>query len=254
MTHLNESFSHSPEILTTLRKQQQDYYFEPFDANAHINNKTVIGLMGPTGIGKTTLSNEVVRIDTDVAAINTMTTRARRTDDPEGFMTANEGVTHQTMYDDIARRRLVHYSVHDDGHVYGTSPDGFAGAYSIGPMSSDSVDNLLSVGFRDFFPVFMATDADTYQQRLEQASQRYPDISKRLNDSLAIISFGRLNHDAPWLSFIDSGSDPTSLNNAAADVVRIANQRTLPIMGFDRRLDLLDQMEHTIERAQRQLG
>jgi len=254
MSHPAESPHTIPEIVTALRTTQPYYQF---DAAPQLQRKTAIGLIGPTGIGKTTLGTEVVRIDPDITTIGTTTTRARRFDDPESFKTADEGVTHLSMYQSIREKKLVNYSVNDDGHIYGTSPADFGGEYAIGPMSSDSVDTLMTAGFRDFFPVVMVTDGDTYRQRLErrleQSKQPMAAVEKRLNESLATIAFARLNFDAQWLSFIDSGDGEKDLESAANDVTKIAYQRTLPIMTFERRLQLLDEMQQTITRAQGQL-
>jgi len=254
MTTPAESLHTIPEIVTALRHNQPYYRF---DAATQLQDKTAIGLIGPTGIGKTTLSNEVARIDTDITTINTTTTRRRRSDDPERFKTANEGVTYQSMYRSILERKLVNYSVNDDDHIYGTSPADFGGEFAIGPMSSDSVDNLMTAGFRDFFPVVMVAEPDVYRQRLqwriEQRQEPAEHLEKHLHDSLATLAFARMNFDAQWLSFIDSGDSQEGLEQAARDVTKIAYQRTLPIMTYERRLQLLDDMQQTITDVKGQL-
>jgi len=254
MYHTTESVQTIPDFVTALRNNQPYYRF---DAAAKLQDKTAIGLIGPTGIGKTTLSTEVARIDSDITTINTTTTRRRRSDDPEGFTTADEGTTHQSMYRSILGRTLVDYSVDDDNHIYGSSPADFGGQFSIGPMSSDSVENLMTSGFRDFFPVVMVTDADTYRQRLqrhiEQGQVPAERLDHHLRNSLATLAFARLNFDAQWLAFIDSGDSQEGLEQAARDVIKIAYQHTLPVMSYERRLDLLDDMQQTITDTQGRL-
>ena len=250
MPRTSESLPTTPEIVSSLSHDQSRYRFDP---SPQLRYKTAIGLVGPAGIGKTTLSNEVARIDPDIDTIHTKTTRRRRADDPIGFQTADDGVTHQSMYRDIMNKTLVNYSVSTEGHIYGAAPEDFASAYTVGPTTTDSLENLSAAGFRDFFPVVMVSEGQIYQERLSKHLEQLPNPAARLNASLATITFARLNYDDRWLSFVDTSDGAQGLEEAANDVVKIANQRTLPIMTYERRLQLLTDMERVIVRTRDQL-
>lgn len=246
------------EIITSLRKKQPLYRYEPLENGlklnySDLNDKTLIAVIGPTGVGKSTLTDEVLRLDSDIRPIGTTTTRERRPSDPIEFKTANEGVTHMSMNQAIIEGVMVNYSVNDTGHVYGTMPEDFHGEHNIGPILSDSIDNLMTAGFKEFSPIFVAARGLVYQQRLEKERLDFPDISKRLVEAMGSITFARMNADASWLSFIDTGNSPESLHSAASDVVRIAHQNTHPVMLLNHRLMLLDEMETAVHAVARQV-
>jgi energy-coupling factor transporter ATP-binding protein EcfA2 len=252
MTNPGELSPLDREIAVALRAKQPDYHFEPLDNYSELSDKTFVATIGPTGSGKSTLTDEVIRLAPEFKPNGTRTTRARRPADPDNFKTANEGITHRSMNEDIINQKLVNYSVFDTGHVYGTAPEDIA-KYAIGPILSDSIDNLMNAGFRDFYPVFTVARGALYQRRLEQERLQFPDIRQRLVEAMGSLTFARLNVDAPWLSFIDTGSTPEELETAAKDVIRTVYQRTHPIMTIGHKLQLLDEMQNAVQNVARQL-
>ncbi|RWZ78644.1 MAG: hypothetical protein EOT05_02745 [Candidatus Microsaccharimonas sossegonensis] len=240
------------EIARALRAKQPDYRFEPIDDYSELSDKTLVATIGPIGSGKSTLSDKIIQLAPEFKPNGTRTTRARRPTDPDNFKTANEGITHRSMNEDIINRKLVNYSVFNNGHLYGTAPEDIA-EYAIGPILSDSIDNLVSAGFKDFIPVFTVARGPLYQRRLEQERLHFPDIRDRLVEAMGSLTFARLNVEAPWLSFVDTGDTPEQLETAASDVIRTAYQRTHPIMSTERKLKLLYEMERAVQNVSSQL-
>lgn len=253
MTNPGELSPLDREIAVSLRAKQPDYRFEPLENYSELSGKTFVATIGPTGSGKSTLTDAVISLAPEFTPNGTRTTRARRPADPENFRTANEGITHTSINQDIIDRKLVNYSVFDTGHIYGTAPEDI-GEFAIGPILSDSVDNLMTAGFYDFYPIFVVARGALYQRRLEQERMHMPDISKRLVEAMGSLTFARLNVDAPWLSFVDTGDTPEELNGAAQDIVRTVYQRTHPLMSTGRKLQLLSEMENAVQNVGRQLG
>jgi len=253
MTNPGELSPLDREIAVSLRAKQPNYRFEPLDNYSELSEKTFVATIGPTGSGKSTLMDAVIRLAPEFTPNGTRTTRARRPSDPDNFKTANEGITHQSMNQDVINRKLVNYSVFDTGHVYGTAPEDI-GKYAIGPILSDSIDNLLSAGFRDFIPVFTVARGALYQSRLENERLQFPDIESRLIEAMGSLTFARLNVEAPWLSFVDTGNSDEELDAAANDVIRTVYQRTHPIMTTAHKLQLLDEMQKAVQNVGRQLG
>ena len=93
-----------------------------------------------------------------------------------------------------------------------------------------------------------------YQRRLETDRLHHPDIAQRLAESIGSLTFARLNIDAPWLNFINTGDSPEELSAAAMDIVRTTYHHTHPIMTTDHKLQLLDEMDTAIQNVGRQLG
>lgn len=253
MTNPGELSPLDHEIAILLRKKQPYYRFEPLEEYSEVSDKTLVATIGPTASGQSTLTDEVIRQAPEFTPVGTRTTRPGRPTDPYTFKTADQGVTHESMNNDIINRRLVNYSVFDTGHVYGTAPEDI-GRFAIGPILSDSVDNLMTAGFKDFYPIFTVVRGARYQQRLEQERLQFPDIRHRLVEAMGSLAFARLNVEAPWLSFVDTGDSPEELTGAADAVVRNVYHRTHPVMTTGHTLMLLDEMERAVQNVSRQLG
>lgn len=240
------------EIAASLRKIQPDYRYESPVKPSELSEKVFVATIGPTGSGKSTLTDEVIHLAPEFAPIGTTTTRARRASDPVNYRTANEGVTHESMYRDVLDQKLVNFSVFDTDHIYGTAPEDIHD-YAIGPILSDSVENLWTAGFKGFYPVFLVARGALYQRRLEQERLSFPDISKRLNEAMGSLAFARMNVGESWLNFIDTGDSAAELTAAAHDVIKISQQGTHPIMTTPAKLALLTEMEKAVQNVHSQL-
>ncbi|HEY8886642.1 MAG TPA: hypothetical protein VIM31_04060 [Candidatus Microsaccharimonas sp.] len=251
MTNSGELSPLDREIAQSLRLKQPDYRFEPFETYSELSGKTFVATIGPTESGKSILTSEVVRLAPEFTPNGTRTTRERKPNDPHNFRTANDGITHRSINEDIINHKLVHYSVFPTGHVYGTAPEDID-EYAIGSVLSDSIENLMTAGFKEFFPVFVVARGALYQQRLEQHLE-IPGLRNQLSGAMGSLMFARLNVEAPWLNFVDIGDSDETLQAAAQDIIRSAYQRTHPIMTSGRRLQLISEMENAVQNVSRQL-
>jgi len=242
-------------IIRTLEAQQSTYLFRPDEATARtMAEKTFVGLIGPTGVGKSVLTNKILELAPEFEPFGTTTTRPRRPgEDPANYVTADEGVTHQSMRALIEKGELVNYSVNKTGHLYGTAPENI-GAYALGPILSDSVEPLMSAGFNEFAAVFVMAEGGIYQQRLEKERVHFGDIKKRLEEAMTSIAFARMNMAENWLSFVNTGTTPQDLFKAADDVIRTARQHTHPIYTHQYIHGMLNGMETAVQNVDRQLG
>ncbi|MBC7564782.1 hypothetical protein H7100_00915 [Candidatus Saccharibacteria bacterium] len=252
MTNPGELSPLDHEIAILLRRKQPDYRFEPIEKYSALGDKTFVATIGPTASGKKTLTNEVIRLAPEFTPNGKRMTRSRRPTDPHNFQTANEGITHQSMNNDVINHSLVNYSVLDTGHIYGTAPEAI-GQFAIGPILSDSVDNLMTASFKDFYPIFTVARGALYQQRLENERLQLPDIRQRLVEAMGSLTFARLNVEEPWLSCVDTGDSPEELTVAADAVIRNVYHRTHPVMTTKHTLQLLDEMEKAVQNVGRQL-
>jgi len=242
-----ESPQHIREILEDLGKKQQHYSYD--DRERALYDKTLAALIGPTKIGKTTIANAILSLDSDFSLVNTTTTRARRPDDPLSFKTADEGVTFAQLQKDINAQKIVNYSVNKNGHVYATYPGDFPGEFNVGPILPDNIDNLSGAGFRNFMAVFVVARGAVYAERLKRELVGYPDALERIAEGKDSLNFAKLNVDAPWLGFVESKDEEGGVEEAARNVVLMSRRQSLSILTIDHRLQLIDEMNGALDQA-----
>jgi len=247
----------SPEfvshILESLRSKESTY-----QGGAHVydslGSTSLTIIAGPTGAGKSTTSDEVIRIsneeDLDISLVQSTITRPRRGGDPIDFRTASDGVTYAELNDAVINDNLVNYNVIGD-NIYATYRSGFPGRYNIGPILTKSVHQLLNAGFRNTNVAYMVTDGDTYEQRLRQERLHFPDITPRIIEGHESLDFAEMNITADWLYMVESLPVPDGLTKAARKVISIARHQTGEIMTPDRGLQYIDEMRQALKRVAR---
>lgn len=236
-----------------LERQQPHYAIDRKRHDRYLGDITLLGIVGPTAAGKSTLINRVIALDTDIHLYESSTTRPRAPRDGADYRT---DVPLKEFYDAVKDESLINYFVHPNGHVYGTFLSGVKPPVTIGAIATDTLLQLSDAGFYDCRTVYTAMDGQTYAQRLglnnpEQADSRLsqPDILPRLRESLASITFARMNLDQQWLSAIQLSNEPGSLDRSAADIARLAHQRTFPTLSTSHALGLLSEMEDVARQA-----
>lgn len=245
----------SPEFVTNILEslrakegtyQGGDHVYDALGATS----LTIIA--GPTGAGKSTLSDEVIRIsaaeDLDISLVHSTITRGRRADDPEGFRTANDGVTYAELNDAVINNNLVNYNVVGE-NVYATYRSGFPGRYNIGPILTSSVYQLLNAGFYDCNVAYVVTDGETYEQRLRSERAHFPDFVPRIIEGHESLNFAEMNIKADWLHVVENLPADNGLHKAARKVINIARHQTGEIMTQDRGLQYIDEMRQALKRV-----
>lgn len=237
------------EILEALAKFQP-HYSAGIDAQNAVRNKSFTGVVGPFGIGKTSITNEVSVLEPRIVPINTKTTRGRKYGkdaDPEGFVTADEGVTFTSFKDDVDQGNLINYSVIPGVHAYGTDPKGFPGEYNIGPLLPSSVDQIINAGFRDFNFVYIVAPGEMWRNYVNKSRRTLPEavFKKRALESLDSIEFAR---DNPQLfQFVESLDVPDGIKMAAQKVINITMHQSYPILLPSQAEEYLAEMQRVAE-------
>lgn len=211
----------------------QPHYSAGIDAQNAVRNKVFTGIVGPFGIGKTSITNEVTVLEPRIVPINTKTTRGRKFGedaDPAGFVTANEGVTFTSFKDDVDQGNLINYSVIPDVHAYGTEPEGFPGEFNIGPLLPSSVDQILNAGFRESNFVYIVAPGEMWRSYVNKSRRTLPSqvFEQRVIESLESIEFARQNPNL--FHFVESLNVPGGIQKAAQKVVDITMHQTHPIL------------------------
>lgn len=153
-----------------------------------LHGKTLVMLVGPTAIGKSSIMNEAVRYDNTFARVSGLTTREPRANDEPGLY---RYVTQEDAEKLIAARKLVQYVVYPTtGKLYGTEAKDFPGYYNLKDTLSTSVEFFESLPFSRHVVVSLTTDSDTWRAWLEK---RYPQAGeerrKRLQEAKSSIEW-----------------------------------------------------------------
>ncbi|MFZ1250614.1 MAG: hypothetical protein WAR37_04180 [Candidatus Microsaccharimonas sp.] len=204
------------ETLEEIRKLKKAYSPSE-ETKARNHGKHVIMMVGPSGTGKSVLTDEVMRLHPDFQPIATRTTRPRRPGDPKTFTTANEGFTHEASLDLIQKRMLINFSIFGT-NIYGTTPEDFP-LYSIGPITADSVPALLDGGFSNAVAAFPIVSSETFKNVLEAERMSFGDISARLEEGIESVDFALTSVGEPWFLPVNNSHELGGLEQAAHKVI-----------------------------------
>ena len=246
MAPSGESPDFVQNILESLREKEPRYRGgkDVYDA---LGNRTMIAIAGATGAGKTTVTEEVIRLDSDFKEVLTTTTRPHREGDPIGFHT---GVPYSEFNDAVINANLVNFNVIGD-NVYGTYQSGFPGQYNIGPIMTRSVYQLLEAGFKEANVVYMLVEEKEYEERLRRERMDFKDFAPRVVEGIESLEFAEANRHERWLHFVESTSEVDGATKAARKVIEIVNHNTGSFMTEQHALEMIDGMQHALHRVAR---
>ncbi len=182
-----------------------------------LHGKTLVMLVGPTAVGKSSVMNEAVRFDTAFARVSGLTTRARRPNDEPGLYRYVSDKDAQRL---IARHELVQYVVHPTtGKLYGTEPKDFPGYYNLQDTLSNSVAFYKSLPFARHVTVSLTTSPAAWTAWLDE---RYPigdaERRKRLLEAKSSIEWSLARNESNhWLV-----NAPGNLRQTAERLIAIA--------------------------------
>lgn len=179
-------------------------------------SKTLIMIVGPTAIGKSTLMNHVTTIEPAFARVKSFTTRAPRDNDEPNqyFYLTPEGLDEQlgmgTVITDVT---LAGTDLH-----YGTIADSYRGEFNMLDTLAQSVTTYRSLPFHQNYTVSLTTEPTAWLRWLQT---RYPNPSelktKRLEEARVSIAWSLSQENShQWLI-----NTPDSLEETAQQLIRI---------------------------------
>ena len=160
--------------------------------------KTLVMIVGPTAIGKSTLMNETVAHDDEFSYVRSFTTRRKRPDEVShyDFISRNE-------FEDLRQNgQTITYFEHPTTHdVYGTTAASFPNRYNLLDTLSGSVQSYRDLPFKDTVTVSLTAPIDQWQ---EWFLGRYPEpneeAKKRLGEAVLSINWSLSDKQASWLN------------------------------------------------------
>ena len=218
----------SEESLQKLHELEagQRTYTPNRDVAAKLREKTLIMLVGPTCVGKTTVMQEVLRLDDRFAITGTFTTREKRDDDQLKNYTyiphTDKGIAE--IYQKIKDGEAVQYALHPtSGRVYGSDISDYPKAYNMLDTLSTAVTAIEALPARDAIVIGVAVRP---QQWLEWFDSRFPpghpDREKRRDEAVQSLSW-LLERPVDSVHWIINA--PGELEEAAKQVIAIATHQ-----------------------------
>lgn len=176
--------------LETLNKQRNRYKYR---GEKGLTDKTLARLVAPTAVGKSTIINRVLDIAQkegfDAGEVGTITTRPGRPNDPPNYRTADDGVTHEAMIEQIESGELVSWSLFETGHLYATDYDSYPAQFNFLPCLPDSIPMQDKAGFGAVRTFYIVTTVDAWHEQLKERAG--PGFEDRLEEALSSLEFSQ---------------------------------------------------------------
>ena len=163
-----------------------------------LHDKTLVMLVGPSCIGKSSLMSEAVRQDTAYGRVSGFVTRAPRPDDDPGM--------YRYISKDEAARKIrdgetVQSAVSPTtGQIYGSEPQDYAATFNLLDTLANVVDELRLLPFERTVTISLTAPADDWRQWF---LARYPkpseDAQKRLEEAKLSIEWSLGDSQTYWL-------------------------------------------------------
>jgi energy-coupling factor transporter ATP-binding protein EcfA2 len=211
----------SPEQIQEMRDIEPTYGAND-DVRQENSTKTSINLMGPTGIGKNTIARVVVGMKPDeFYEVATITDRARKDNDPEQYLTREDGITSQMLYEEAKAGTLVNFALNTNGYIYATRASSFKGRFNLFPLLPKSLPQIERGGFVRTPSIYFHTSPEGYLENLTQSGRlSYDDIRPRGKEALVSIEWALEHHDS--LIFVANERGEHGKLIAAEKVIAIA--------------------------------
>lgn len=179
-------------------------------------NKTLVMIVGPTAIGKSTVMHEIIALDDEFSYASSFTTRPKRT----GEDTTYRHVTTDEAMGINERGAAYTYIKHPTtGIIYGTDDLSFTTAYTLLDTLSSTVSMYQSLPFKQTVSISLTADPADWQQWLDK---RFPkpsqDRTKRLLEARQSIQWSLAQtHDHSWIV-----NRPNHTSETAREIINVA--------------------------------
>lgn len=186
-----------------------------------LSNKTLVMIVGPTAVGKSTLMHEVARLDSRFGYVRSFTTRPERDGEASTYRHMSEHAATR-LYDE---GKTVTFFRHPTTQViYGTTAESYGHEFNLLDTLSGSVELYRSLPFERTITISLTTDPDEW---LEWIQNRFPNPSeertKRLREAIASIEWSLSQAgDHYWVV-----NQPNDLQKSARRIIDIVSGRSI---------------------------
>lgn len=223
-------------------RQEETTYRPSGEVLDQLRKKDFIMLVGPTAMGKSTLMNKMVELDSEFARVSGFTTRPKRSNDEPGLYDyiphTDDGI--QSILTEKEAGRLVQYAIFPTtGYVYGTHLKDYPAKYNLKDTLSNVAGSLAELPFHTTHIVGIVTTPEAWRKWLSvRFTPEDPDFLKRINEAIQSLE---------WLLAQPAGvvkwvyNRPDNVETSANELIAIAKEeRTASIDYPQYARDLLD--------------
>lgn len=175
-----------------------------------LSDKTLVMIVGPAGIGKSTVMHAATALDSRFGYVRSFTTRPNR----DGPATTYRHISdEQAKMIEQSGAAVTYFRHPTTGYAYGTDEDSYPTEFNLLDTLSVAVDGYRTLPFRRSVTISLTTDADTWQRWL---FTRYPEPSpertKRLREAVQSIGWS-LSQSAGHHWLVNRNNQPEVVAN-----------------------------------------
>jgi guanylate kinase len=212
------------ELVRMLREYSHTY--QPNSGIAReLRRKTIVPIIGPTAVGKSTVIEVILQSENDFSGVATITTRPKRDDEsaPGWRFLTHDGEHLRDIVARVKAGELVQYAVHPTtGYIYATELQDYPKSFNVIAMLSSAMADIEKLPFKACKPIALVTapaDWEEWFMHRGGTTQNPDDAAKRLREAQQSIVW-LLNHDeAAWVC-----NRPGEATRAARDIIRIVRE------------------------------
>lgn len=186
-----------------------------------LQEATLSCFVAPSRTGKSRLISEIVKLaapEDEVAEVNTITTRDRRpNEDPAGYRTADEGITHEWMLQQISENKLVNFKSFPTGDIYGTDTTSYPARHNLLPTIAESVPALARAAFRSVQAIYVVRPLEDWKAAIGDDVDN-PKFFGRIVEAKKSLEFAR---NTSGIVRVVNYADDELLQRTAASLLRI---------------------------------
>lgn len=214
------------ELVRTLRKHSHNYQPNG-DIARELSQKTIVPIIGPTAVGKSTVIEEMLRLDDGFSDVSTTTTRPKREGEtaPGWRFLSHDAENLRAIAAKVDAGELVQYAVHPTtGYIYATELQDYPKPFDVIAMLSSAMSDIKKLPFKACKPIALVAqpaDWEAWFNNRSSAGDNPDDDAKRLREAQQSVEWLLRHDEVSWVC-----NRPGQAAGAAREIINIARGKT----------------------------
>lgn len=180
------------------------------EAKADLSDKTIINLVGPSAVGKTTIIKEIDEHYSNFSKVVSYTTREPRKGEPlDTYRFIN---AHQADINELKENSIQFDQFPGTNVIYGTQAQDYRNRYNLLDTLSSSVDSFRDLGIAACKQFIIIAKPNEWQARIDQRKFNTQQLASRYDEALKSLSWS-----------VNEGEAVKWIDNKEDSIGRIAN-------------------------------